>query len=159
MINALHNRSLHEPSSAHQTQANPRGGVTATRTDNGRRPEPNAIQSPTPEEVSPVPQRENTGGAASAPVHPDEVAYDSLVSRVEKAREAAEESAEEKMISAASPTEPVTQTEPLAMEVEKGVRLARTAHQVVASYLLTFQDDSLSADLSQGRSNKVNVRA
>ncbi|MBF0178801.1 MAG: hypothetical protein HQM03_02115 [Magnetococcales bacterium] len=120
----------------------------------------NALQNNTNDVPPPAPEpQRNSEPPANPPValpRQDVVSIQPLAVQMEKARQAAEESQRETMPATGS-SDGSARREPLEAEVERHVRLARTAPVAVTRYLMTMQDNQGNpwADHTGG----VNVRA
>ncbi|MBF0295496.1 MAG: hypothetical protein HQL96_09930 [Magnetococcales bacterium] len=120
----------------------------------------NALQNNTNNVPPPAPEEQRN--AAPSPPPPegaprqDIVSIQSLAAQMEKARRAAEESQKE-----ATPSTGTAggsgQREPLEVEVERHVRLARTAPVAVTRYLMAMQDSQ--SDPWADHTGAVNIRA
>lgn len=138
MINSLQNTTIFGISNHLQDRAALQSAVHDIRTANGQELEAYHIQQVSANDGSSFMPPASMGGQAYA-LGSEDLSYESIAHRIEAARIAAEASAQEQEGSRARSNIFDSDQPPLEQKLEKEARLARTAHQVVARYLMTVQ--------------------
>ncbi|MEO5334585.1 MAG: hypothetical protein H7839_21425 [Magnetococcus sp. YQC-5] len=137
MINSLQNTTIFGISNHLQDRAALQSAVHDIRTANGQELEAYHIQQVSANDGSGYMPSASLGGQAQA-LGSEDLSYESIARRIEAARIAAEESAQEQEGSRTK-SNTFDSDQPLDQTLAKEARLARTAHQVVARYLMTVQ--------------------